>query len=196
MKKPLATLAVLAGLVTAGCSSGQPAKTVVEAATTSSTTASTTATTTAPTTTTTICVIDTATAASRLQADQARLDSLVTGRRAVESAVAQIQLIIDNAARSIDSYRRTQATAQTAYDQALAAFNILGTDTANDKMVAAAGRLADWKGIVASWEATRTKALGDLARGNATLADWDKQISAARQAVAADRAAPSTLTCS
>jgi len=193
MKKFLGTFALLAGLVTVGCSSGQPAKTVVEAATTSSTTTTTNA---APTTTTTVCVVDTATAANRLQTDQSRLDSLVSGRRSAESAVAQIQLVIDNATRSIESYRRTLAAAQAAYDQAAAAFGILGLDSAHDKMVAAADRLADWKGIVASWEALRTKALGDLSRGKATLGDWDKQISDARQAVATDKTAQTSLTCS
>lgn len=194
MKKSLGTLAVLAGLVTAGCSSGQPVKTVVEAATTSSST--TTTTTMAPTTTTTVCVIDTAAATRQLQSNQARLDYLIGGRRQAESAVAQIQLVIDNAGRSIDGYRRTVVTAQTTYDQAKAAADILGTDTANDKMAAAADNLADWKGIVASWDAVRTKALGDLARGKATLADWDKQINDARQAVATDRTASASLTCS
>jgi hypothetical protein len=194
MKKYLGTLAVLAGLVTAGCSSGQPIKTVVEAATTSS--SATTTTSMAPITTTTVCVIDTTTAARQLQVDQARLDSLVSGRRTAESGVAQIQLVIDNATRSIESHRRTLATAQAAYDQAAATYADIKWDTYYDRMVVAADRLADWKGIVASWEAVRTKALGDLARGKATLADWDKQISAARQAVATDRAAPATMTCS
>jgi len=199
MKKSLVVLAVLAGL-TAGCSKGQPAvKTVAKIETTTTTSSPTTTTSTtavASTTTTTVCVVDTTTAAGQLQADQSRLDSLVTGRRNAESAVAQIQLIVDNAARSIDSVRRSQVTAQAAYDHAVAAFDILGLDSAHDKVVLAADNLADWNGILASWVATRTKALGDLARGKATLADWDKQISLARQAVATDRAAQSTLTCS
>jgi hypothetical protein len=192
MKKPLVLALVGLAVLTTGCSSGQPVKTVVEAATTSTTTT----TMVASVTPTTVCVVDPGTAAGQLQSDQSRLDYLVTGRRTAESGVAQIQLVIDNAGRSIDGYRRTLASAQVAYDQAKATFDILGLDSARDKMTDAADNLADWKGIVASWEATRTKALGDLARGKATLADWDKQISVARQAVATDRAAQTTLTCS
>jgi hypothetical protein len=198
MKKSLA-LSVIVGLagLTAGCSSGgQPAKTVaqVEVPTTAT---STTTTTMAPTTTTTVCVVaDAAGAASRLQSNQAQLDSLISGRRTAESAVAQIQLVVDNAGRSIEQHRRNQADAQKAYNEALAASNILGTDSSNDKLSAAADNLADWKGIVASWEATRTKALGDLARGKANLADWDKEIAEGRRAIATNRAAQTTLTCS
>lgn len=145
-------------------------------------------------TTTTACPATTVAAA--LQAAQAELNSLVGGRREAESAVAQIQLSIDNAGRSIDQYRRNQADAQKAYDQALAAFNILGLDSAHDKMTAAADNLADWKGIVASWEAVRTKARGDLTLGKATLGDWDKRIAETRQAVANTKAAQDALTCS
>lgn len=183
----------LAGIVTAGCSSGPvPVKTVARVDTPSTVGTEPTTTTMAPTTTT-VC----AAAAVDLQGDQARLDSLVGGRRQAESAVAQIQLVVDNAGRSIESYRRTLAGAQHDYDLAVAYAGLYpGLDSAEEKLAAAADNLADWKGIVASWEATRAKALGDLARGKATLADWDKQISQGRQAVAGDRAAQATLTCS
>jgi len=198
MKKSLTILALAGLVVAAGCSSSPtPVKTVAKIDVTSTTTAPTTTTTMASTTTTTVCVVaDAAGATDRLQSNQAQLDSLITGRRTAESAVAQIQLAIDNAGRSIEQYRRNQATAQTAYDQAAAAFDILGLDSAHDKMVAAADNLADWKGIVASWEAVRTKALGDLARGKATLADWDKEIAEGRRAIATNKAAQTTLTCS
>jgi len=204
MKKFLVLSAIVgvAGL-TAGCSSGgRPVKVVAQVevpttATSSTTTTSTTTTTLAPTTTTTVCVVaDAAGATARLQSNQAQLDSLVTGRRTAESAVAQIQLVVDNTGRSIEQYRRNQADAQKAYDQAAAAYADIKWDTYYDKMTAAADNLADWKGIVASWEATRTKALGDLSRGKATLADWDREIAEGRRAIATNKAAQTTLTCS
>lgn len=131
-----------------------------------------------------------------LEAAQAELDSLITGRRAAESAVAQIQLTVDNTGRQVDIAKRYLAEVQADYNQAQAAFEILGTDTAKDKFDYQARRLADAKDVVASWEALRKTASGDLSRGKATLGDWDKRISEARQAVAADKAAENTLTCS
>lgn len=190
-----AAAVVLVGLIGAGCSaSPETSKTVaVDEPTTTTVEAPTTTTTVMLVTSTTTCRL--VIPAGQLESDQATLDSLISGRREAESAVAQIQLIVDNAGRSIESYQRTLAGAQTTYNLAAEAA-VLGGDTAQKKKQAAADNLADWKGIVASWEATRTKALGDLARGKATLADWDKQISQSRQAVATDRAAQTTLTCS
>lgn len=145
-------------------------------------------------TTTTTCQA-TAVAAA-LQAAQSELDSLIGGRRQAESAVAQIQLTIDNAGRQIDQYRRNQADAQKIYDQAAATYADIKWDTYHDKMMVAADNLADWKGIVASWEAVRNKARGDLSLGKATLGDWDKRIAETQQAVTTTKAAQNALTCS
>lgn len=149
----------------------------------------------APTTTTTT-VCPAGAIATKLQADQVTQDSLIGGRRQAESSVAQIQLVIDNTSSQIDIARRYVEQRQAEYNSAANVYKAVPRDTNHDKLVAAERYLADAKDVLAQWQAVRTKALGDLSLGKATLADWDKQIAAARQAVAADKAAQGTLTCS
>lgn len=174
---------VAALAIFAGCGQGNQSAPIVQAESTTTTTsmalATTTSTTAAPVTTTTVCVATVSPAAA-----QAAIDQLVGGRRQAESAMAQIQYIAEDAGRQIDSAKRYVATKQEAYNDASAAFSALPLDTNRDRMVSAERYLADAKDRVASWESLRAKALGDLSRGKATLADWDRQISRARQAAA------------
>lgn len=173
----------IAGALGAGCGQATPPSSAVvdPTSTTTTTVASTTTSTTmAPTTTTTACQVTVTVGAA-----EADLNSLIGGRRIAESAVAQIQLVADNAGRKIDSAKRYVAGVQADYNEAKNVYSLLGTDNAKADFDRQARRLADAKDIVASWEAIRTKALGDLSRGKATLADWDKRIAAARRAVTA-----------
>lgn len=146
------------------------------------------------TTTTTTC--RPAVPPGKLEADQAQVDSLIGGRRTAESAVAQIQLTVDNDARQIAINQRYVDDQQAATNLALAAYTSLPTDTNHNKLLAAQHYLADAKDILAQWQAARTTALANLTRGKATLGDWDKQIGQAQQTVAADKAVQGTLTCS
>lgn len=145
-------------------------------------------------TTTTAC--QASAIAATLQAAQAEVDSLVGGRRQAQSAVAQIQLIVDNTGRQVDIAQRYLTQVQGDYDQAKKTYEVLRVARYRDSFVAAERRLADAKDVVASWRALRTKALGDLSLGKATLGDWDKRIAEAQQAVAAAKATQATLTCS
>jgi hypothetical protein len=189
----LAALALLAGLVTAGC--GQASDPAQPAAASTTTTMDYTApvpinvvapptTTAAPTTTTAVCVpVDTT--ALRNYRDQVQASISQT-----DGAIAQIQLVIDNGTRSRASAFRYQTTVQADYDEAAAAHDILGLDSSSETLARHERRLADAKGIVASWDSTLTKARGDLARAKAQKAGFEQKV---RETSAQIAAAP---TCS
>lgn len=175
-------LFILAALV-AGAGCGQTAQTTDQPSTTTSTAASivvsTTATTAAPTTTTTACM------PADTNAQETYVDTTRAAIRQTEGAIAQIQLVIDNGTRDRAAALRYQATVQTDYDQAVAAFGILGIDSARDKMTREGNRLADAKDVVASWDSVLAKARGDLSRAQAQKADFEQKINKAVAEIAA-----------
>lgn len=166
----------IASLLVFGVGCGQASQNAGQADITTTTAAPvavtipTTVTTAAPTTTTTICVpVDTT-------AQQRYIDTTEAAIRQTEGAIAQIQLVIDDGTRDRASAVRYQATVQTDYNNAAAAFSILGTDTARDKMTREANRLADAKDNVASWDSLLAKARGDLTRARAQKADFERKV--------------------
>lgn len=178
-------LIILAALAIFGAGCGQASQNASQLDTTTTTavpvavTISTTVTTVEPTTTTTACLPADTTAQQRY------VDATEASIRQIEGAIAGIQLVIDDGTRDRASALRYQATVQTDYDQAVAAFNILGLDSARDKMTREANRLADAKDVVASWDSLLAKARGDLTRARAQKSDFEEKAREARAQIAA-----------
>lgn len=176
MKKFAFVLAALAAGASCGQTSGdasQGTTTTTAPTTTTTTTASmvteTSTTSTGPTTTTTTCTaVDTA-------SEEAYLDALRASIRQTEGAIAQIQLVIDNGTRDRAAALRYQASVQTDYNKASAAFLALPSDDNHDRMAVLGDRLANAQDTVASWDALLTKARGDLSRAQAQKADFDRK---------------------
>lgn len=141
-----------------------------------------TTTTTGPEVTTTTMLATVVTTAavdcrSVLRAAESYRDTLQSSIRQVEGAIAQIQLGIDNNGRSLDSARRWAASVQVDYDHAVRAAEAGGgADTLMEEAARQETRLADAKGIVASWEALIAKAHGDLSRAKAQKAEWERKL--------------------
>lgn len=186
--KRLIILFGFAGLLTAGCSSGGDSLTMTasERATaeaaqsamraTSTTIETTTTTTPAPAIVTPVTVATTAPCVPvDTTAQQRYVDSTETSIRQLEGAIAGIQLVIDNGTRDRDRALRHQATIQTDYNNAVKVFNLVGSDSARDKVTYQEGRLADAKDLVADWDSLLTKARGDLTRARAQKADYEKK---------------------
>lgn len=169
-----------AGVALAGCGSGgndlTPLNNTPAAAVETTTTTGPPTTTTVPATTTTACV------PADTTADQTYLDALQASIRQTEGAVAQIELVIGNSGRDLDSARRHRDSVQADYDEAVRAAEALGGwDTAMEEVAYQEGRLADANGSVASWEAIVAKAQGDLGRAQAQLDDFrtkEQQVTA------------------
>lgn len=193
-----AVIILLAGLSLAACGEAPTGERKQTAVVTPATAAPTTTTTAAPTTTTTACVdtsaADRAALDRRIAAEQSAVDQMAAAGRDMESAIAQVQLVIDEAARKIAASNRYLADVQADYDHAQTAYDTLRLDSYKDKLDYQAGRLADAKDIVASWQDILVKAQGDLGRDKTTAAASAGRLKDAQALVAADRQAMAALT--
>lgn len=99
-------------------------------------------------------------------------------------AVADAQRSLDEATRSVGHSQREQAKAQDAYNKALAAANILGTDTARDDLRDATDDLADANDSLASSQDRVKDAQKELDKAKAGDPDHQDRLAKARQAVA------------
>lgn len=195
---PFVAIAIIAGFLTAGCGSEdnltlsssereaalEAKVAALESQNATSTTIDTTTTTTAPpTTTTTACVpVNTG-------AQTAYLHTLRASIRQTESAIDTIQLVIDNGVRDRDAAARYTAAVQADRDLAARAVEAFAGDTNRDKLAYQERRLADANGIVASWNATITKARGDLDRAKKQKADFEQKARAVSAEIAAGQGA-------
>lgn len=100
--------------------------------------------------------------------------------------VADAQRSLDDATRSLHHSQREQAKAQDEYNKALAAFNVLGTDTARDKLVDAQNNLADANDSVASAQERQQAAQRELDKQRAGDPDYQTKLADAKQKVADD----------
>lgn len=98
--------------------------------------------------------------------------------------VADAQRSLDEATRSVGHSQREQTKAQDEYNKALAAFNILGTDTARDKLTDAADNLADANDSLTSSQARQNEAQKELDKAKAGDPEYQTKLAKARQEVA------------
>ena len=115
---------------------------------------------------------------------QAALNKLQKEGAVDAEKVADAQRSLAAATRSVGHAQREAADAQAAYDQAAAAANILGTDTAQAKKHVAANALADANDNVASSLEAQKKAAADLATAKAGDPDYQNKLADAKQRVA------------
>lgn len=101
-----------------------------------------------------------------------------------EKKVADARRSLADATRSLHHAQREQAKAQEEYNDALAAFNILGTDTAADTLADKRDNLADANDAVASSQDSAAKAAQDLKTAQAGDPDFNDKLAAAKQGVA------------
>lgn len=98
--------------------------------------------------------------------------------------VADATVSLAEATRSVGHAQREQTKSQGEYNEALAAFNILGTDTARDKLTDASNNLADANDNVADAQDRANKAAKDLADAKAGDPDYQTKLATAKQSVA------------
>lgn len=101
-----------------------------------------------------------------------------------EEKVADARRSLADATRSVGHAQREQTKAQDEYNDALAAFNILGTDTAADELADKKDNLADANDSVASAQESATKAAEDLKAAQAGDPDFNDKLADAKQHVA------------
>ncbi len=101
-----------------------------------------------------------------------------------EEKVADARRSLTEATRSLASANRELADAQEEYDEALAAANILGTDTALEKLEDASDNLADAKDGVASAAEREAEAQKELRAAQAGDPEFQDKVAAARDRVA------------
>lgn len=98
--------------------------------------------------------------------------------------VADAQRSLDDATRSVGHAQREQSKALDDYNKALAAANILGTDTARDELRDKTDDLADANDGLASAQDRVKDAQKELDRAKAGDPDYQEKLADARQAVA------------
>jgi hypothetical protein len=101
-----------------------------------------------------------------------------------EEKVADARRSLADATRSLASANRTLADVQEDYDEALAAANILGTDTALEELEDASDNLADAKDGVASAAEREAEAQKALREAQAGDPDFQDKLADARDRVA------------